>query len=164
MGKAAETFEDLHIYQRSRELVNAVYTATRDDGFKRDFGLADQIRRAAVSILSNIAEGFERGSKTEFIQFLYIAKASCGEVRAQLQIAQDQNYLQHNEYQRLYDLCKQISGMISNFIAHLQKTGYQGEKFNRPKRLSQLKDKQQMDKFFASHGVKLPDYTQQEVQ
>jgi len=100
--------------------------------------------------------------KTEFIQFLYIAKGSGGEVRAQLQIAQDQNYLRHNEYQRLYDLCKQISGMISNFIAHLQKTDYQGEKINRPKRLNQQKDKQRMDKFFASHGIKLPDYGQQD--
>jgi four helix bundle protein len=164
MGKAAESFEDLHIYQRARELANAIYTITKGNDFARDFGLVDQIRRAAVSILSNIAEGFERGSKTEFIQFLYIAKGSCGEVRAQLQIAQDQNYLRHNEYQRLYDLCKQISGMISNFIAHLQKTDYQGEKINRPKRLTQQKDKQRMDKFFASHGIKLPDYSQQEVQ
>jgi len=164
VGEAAESFEELHIYQRSRELVNSVYSATRDSAFGRDYGLADQIRRALVSIMSNIAEGFERGGKTEFIQFLYIAKGSCGEVRAQLQIAQDQNYLKHNEYQRLYDLCKQISGMISNFIAHLQKTDYQGEKFSRPKRLSQQKDKQRMDKFFASHGIKLPNYDQQESQ
>ena len=164
MGKAAESFEDLHIYQRARELANAIYTMTKESSFGRDFGLVDQIRRAAISILSNIAEGFERGSKTEFIQFLYIAKGSCGEVRAQLQIAQDQNYLKHNEYQRLYDLCKQISGMISNFIAHLQKTDYQGEKIGRPKRLSQQKDKQRLDNFFASHGVKLPNYDQQENQ
>jgi four helix bundle protein len=164
MGKAAESFEDLHIYQRARELASAVYKITRGNDFERDFGLVDQIRRAAVSILSNIAEGFERGSKTEFIQFLYIAKGSCGEVRAQLQIAQDQSYLQHDEYQRLYDLCKQINGMISNFIAHLQKTDYQGEKVSRPKRLALQKDKQRMDKFFASHGIKLPDYNQQEAQ
>ena len=164
MGKAAESFEDLHIYQRARELANAIYTITKGNDFARDFGLIGQIRRAAVSILSNIAEGFERGSKTEFIQFLYIAKGSCGEVRAQLAIAQDQNYLRQNEYQRLYDLCKQISGMISNFITHLQKTDYQGEKISRPKRLTQQKDKQRMDKIFATHGVKLPDYNQQEVQ
>jgi four helix bundle protein len=164
MGKAAETFEDLHIYQRARELANAIYTITKDSNFARDFGLVDQIRRAAVSVLSNIAEGFERGSKTEFIQFLYIAKGSCGEVRAQLQISQDQRYLRDNEYQRLYDLCKRISGMISNFIAHLQKTDYQGEKVSRPKRLLQQQDKQRMDKFFASHGIKLPDYSRQEVQ
>ncbi|MDD5328156.1 MAG: four helix bundle protein [Phycisphaerae bacterium] len=161
MGKAAESFEDLYIYQRARELANAVYKITKKNGFSRDFGLVDQIRRAAVSVLSNIAEGFERGSKTEFIQFLYIAKGSCGEVRAQLQIAQDQSYLQQDEYQGLYDLCKQINGMISNFIAHLQKTDYQGEKVNRPKRLALQKDKQRMDKFFASHGIKLPDYDQQ---
>jgi four helix bundle protein len=67
VGRVAESFEDLHIYQRSRELVNAIYEATRDGGFKRDFALVDQIRRAAVSILSNTAEGFERGSKAEFI-------------------------------------------------------------------------------------------------
>jgi len=144
MGNAAESFEDLHIYQRARELANAIYKITKSDSFSRDFGLVDQIRRAAVSILSNIAEGFERGSKTEFIQ--------------------DQSYLKHDEYQRLYEICKQINGMISNFIAHLQKTDYQGEKINRPKRLALQKDKQRMDKFFASHGIRLPDYNQQEVQ
>jgi four helix bundle protein len=164
MGKAAESFENLHTYQRARELANAIYAITKGSDFARDFGLVDQIRRASVSVLSNIAEGFERGSKTEFIQFLYIAKGSCGEVRAQLQIAQDQNYVHRNECQQLYDLCKQISGMISNFIAHLQKTDYPGEKISRPKRLTQQKDKQRMDKFFASHGIKLPDYDKQEEQ
>jgi len=67
MGKAAETFEDLHIYQRARELAKAIYAITKDNDFARDFGLVDQIRRAAVSILSNIAEGFERGSNTNCI-------------------------------------------------------------------------------------------------
>ena len=162
MGKAAESFEELHIYQRGRELVNAVYAATRDGEFGRDRGLVDQIRRAAVSIMSNIAEGFERGGKAEFIQFLYIAKASCGEVRAQLQIARDQKYLEQAEYQKLYELCRKISGMISNFIAHLQKSNYQGEKINRAKRLSQQSDRERLDKFFASHGIKLPNYDQDE--
>lgn len=83
-GKAAQYFEDLHIYQRARELVNAIYTVTRDSDFRRDSSLVDQIRRVSVSIMSNIAEGFERGGKAEFIQFLYIAKGSCGEVRGQL--------------------------------------------------------------------------------
>ena len=162
MAKAAESFEELHIYQRSRELVNAIYKATRNDKFKRDFGLVDQIRRAGVSIMSNIAEGFERGSKTEFIQFLYIAKASCGEVRAQLRIACDQQYIGDSDYSQLHTLCRQISGMISNFVGYLQKSDYQGEKASRPKRLSHLKGKERMDKFFASHGVKLPDYDKQE--
>lgn len=135
-GKAAESFEELHIYQRARELTNAVYGLTRESAFDRDFGLVDQMRRAAVSIMSNIAEGFERGGTAEFIQFLYIAKGSCGEVRAQLQIAVDQQYASAGEHARLNDLCRRISGMISNFIAHLQGSTYRGEKFTRPKRVA----------------------------
>lgn len=133
-GQAAEAFEDLHIYQRARELTNAVYQLTRQGTFAKDRALSDQIRRASVSIMSNIAEGFERGTKTEFIQFLYIAKGSCGEVRAQLRIARDQDYIPESEYDRLHDLARRISGMVSNFIAHLQQSNYQGEKAARPKR------------------------------
>jgi four helix bundle protein len=131
---AAQTFEDLHVYQRARELTNAIYALTRQPPFRLDRGLVDQIRRASVSIMSNVAEGFERGSKTEFIQFLFIAKGSCGEVRAQLQVAHDQNYVVAADYDRLHALARRVSGMLSNLIAHLQKTGYQGEKFSRPKR------------------------------
>jgi four helix bundle protein len=131
---AAQTFEELHIYQRATELTNEIYSLTRNAQFAKDYSLVDQIRRASVSIMSNIAEGFERGSKPEFIQFLFIAKGSCGEVRAQLQIAHDQGYLPNPDYDRLRDLAKLTGGMISNFIAHLQKTEYQGEKFSRPKR------------------------------
>jgi len=133
-GKAAESFEELHVYQRARELTNFIYAGTRQSDFTRDLGLTDQIRRASVSIMSNIAEGFERGTSTEFIQFLFIAKGSCGEVRAQLQIAQDQNYISRQEYEKLHDLARRISGMLSNFIAHLQSSAYQGEKFTRPAR------------------------------
>jgi len=132
-GKVAETFEDLHTYQRARELANAVYAVTKVGAFARDRGLVDQIRRAAVSIMSNIAEGFERGSKTEFIQFLYIAKGSCGEVRAQLQIAFDQQYVSADTHASLTSQARQISGMIANFIAHLQGSEYQGAKFTAPR-------------------------------
>jgi len=135
VGKAVESFEELHIYQRARELAKAIYTITKNGDFTRDFGLVGQIRKAVVSILSNIAEGYERGGKAEFVQFLYIAKGSCGEVRAQLTIALDQKYINASEHKQLYNLSEQISGMISNFIAYLQKTDYQGEKTNRPKRL-----------------------------
>ena len=137
MGKAAQSFEDLHIYQQSSELVNSIYAATRNGAFARDFGLANQVRRAGVSIISNIAEGFERGSKTEFIQFLYIAKGSCGEVRAQLQVARDQQYIPKLEYERLGNQCRQISAMISNFIGHLQHSDYQGGKANRTRRIAE---------------------------
>jgi four helix bundle protein len=134
-GAAAESFEDLHVYQRARELTNAIYEVTREGSFAHDRSLVDQIRRAAASIMSNIAEGFERGSKTELIQFLFIAKGSCGEVRAQLQIAADQQYMSPPSYQRLHALSRMTSGMLSNFIAHLQKSDYQGEKIARPQRL-----------------------------
>ncbi len=133
-GKAAECFEELHIYQRARELTNAVYSLTRSEAFSRDGGLVDQIRRAAVSIMSNIAEGFERGATAEFIQFLYVAKGSCGEVRAQLQIATDQQYVGAADHERLCGLCRRLSGMVSNFVAHLQGADYRGEKFSRPQR------------------------------
>ncbi len=133
-GKAAESFEELHVYQRARELTNAAYALTRGPLFSRVRGLADQIRRASVSIMSNIAEGFERGATAEFVQYLYVAKGSSGEVRAQLQIAPDQGHLQAVEHERLHDSCRRTSGMISNFIAHLQTSDYSGEKRARPKR------------------------------
>jgi four helix bundle protein len=118
----------------------------------------DQIRRAAVSVMSNIAEGFERGSTTELVQFLYIAKGSCGEVRAQLMIASDQGYIGPGEYARLRDLARRVSGMLSNFVAYLQKSGYRGEKYARPGRLA--KEDTWFEDLCARHGVKLPDFGQ----
>ena len=79
-------FEDLEVWKEARRLTKEVYAATHDAGFSKDFGLRDQIQRATVSIMYNIAGGFERGGNQEFIQFLYIAKASCGEVRSQLYV------------------------------------------------------------------------------
>ncbi len=160
---AARRFEELHIYQRARELAKEIYKITKSEGFARDFGLIDQIRRASVSVLSNIAEGFDRGGKQEFIQFLYIAKGSCGEVRAQLHIAEDQNYIGADESRRLCESCKLVSGMISNFIGYIQTSDYQGEKIDRPKRLYQTKDKKRLDKIFSQHGVTLPNCDEPEV-
>lgn len=128
----ASSFEDLKVWQKARELANLIYAATRQDSFTRDFGLVDQIRRAAVSVVSNIAEGFERGSYTEFIQFLYIAKGSCGEVRAQLYLAQDQKYLPESTFQQCYALAVEVSRMISGLIDHLKNSQQRGDKFRRP--------------------------------
>lgn len=133
-GKAASAFEELHVYERARELTNLVYRLTCQGPFARDRGLVDQIRRASVSIMSNIAEGFERGTTVEFVQFLYIAKGSAGEVRAQLQIARDQEYLSPDDYENLRSLSMQVSGMLSNFISQVQNSSYQGAKFSGPKR------------------------------
>jgi len=93
MSKRIERFEDFIAWQKARKLTAAIYKVTNEGAFARDFGLKDQIRGAAVSSMSNIAEGFERGRTAEFHQFLSIAKASCAEVRAQLYVALDVGYL-----------------------------------------------------------------------
>jgi hypothetical protein len=86
----------------------------------------------------------------------YVAEGSCGEVRAQLAIASDQGHLNASDYDRLHDLARRVSGMLSNFIAHLQSSDYQGEKFSRPKRLATTDTR--IDRLLATHGVKLPNY------
>ena len=117
-----ETFEDIQVWQKWRELTNKIYTATRAEEFSKDWWLRDQIRRASISIVSNIAEWFERNTDKEFKQFLFIAKWSCGEVRSQLYIAYDQWYLQEKDFKQIVDLCIEISKMISKFITYLNKT------------------------------------------
>jgi len=124
-----ERFEDIEAWQQARILVNDVYAATNGRAFSRDYGLRNQIRRAAVSIPSNIAEGFERGGNKEFIQFLYIAKGSCGEVRAQLYIAKDQDYITQEQFQTLTHQTLRISKMLAGFIAYLQRSTYKGAKY-----------------------------------
>lgn len=128
----AASFEELRVWQKARELANVIYAATRQGGFARDYGLADQIRRAAVSVLSNIAEGFERGSYTEFIQFLYIAKGSCGEVRAQLYLARDQEYLTEALFRQCHTLAVEVSRLLSGLADHLKNSRQRGDKFRRP--------------------------------
>ena len=86
------SFEDLPVWNSAKELAILIYGASRKGGLSKDFGLRDQIRRAAVSVAANIAEGFERGTKNELIQFLYLARGSCGELRSHLFIAKDIGY------------------------------------------------------------------------
>ncbi|MCX6825066.1 MAG: four helix bundle protein [candidate division SR1 bacterium] len=117
-----ETFEDIQAWKKGRELTNRIYEITRSDNFNKDRGLRDQIRRASVSIVSNIAEGFERNTDKEFKQFLFIAKGSCGEVRSQLYIAYDQGYIQEKDFTEISALCVEISKMISKFITYLHQT------------------------------------------
>jgi len=100
-----ERFEDIKAWQEARALTKQIYLLTNSGDIARDFGLRDQLRRSAVSILSNIAEGFERGGDKEFIQFLYIAKGSCGEMRAQLCVAHDVGYLPEQDWQQLNEQC-----------------------------------------------------------
>jgi four helix bundle protein len=101
MVKKIERFEDFIAWQKARKLIGQIYKLTSRGEFARDFGLKDQIRRAAVSIMSNIAEGFERGRASEFHQFLSIAKASCAELRSQLYVALDAEYIGADEFHKL---------------------------------------------------------------
>ena len=124
-----ESFEDLVAWQKARELIKKIYSITKNEKFSKDWALVNQIRRAAVSVMSNISEGFERGSNTEFLQFLYIAKASCGEVRCQLVVAFDQGYINGNEFREMRDLARKVSGIIGNFINYLRTSKMKGSKF-----------------------------------
>jgi len=122
-------FEDLESWKKARQLTNKVYEATAAGNFTRDFGLKDQIRRASISILSNIAEGFERGGDKEFLQFLAVAKGSCGEVRAQLYIAVDQGYLSQDMFERLFNSANEIGRLISGLMKYLNESELRGSKY-----------------------------------
>ena len=124
-----QTFEEIEAWQKARELTSRVYEASDKGAFARDFGLRDQMRRACVSILSNVAEGFERSGTGEFVQFLSAAKGSAGEVRAQLYVAVDRNYIDADEFKQLSALAIQVSRMISGLMAYLKQSGIRGTKY-----------------------------------
>ena len=124
-----ERFEDIEAWQDARLVVKGIYEVTSEGKFARDFGLRDQIRRAAISTMSNIAEGFERGSDKDFIRFLYMAKASAGEVRSQLYVATDLGYLEQQRAGEIIDLVQAVSRRISGFIRYL-KSSDRGERKN----------------------------------
>jgi len=112
-------FEDSDAWQVARELTRKIYALTDTDRFRRDFGLVDQIRRAAVSVMTNIAEGFERGSDREFVKFLYIARGSAGEVRSLLYVALDRGYVDGDEFRDAYNLSIRSSQIIWGLIQYL---------------------------------------------
>lgn len=109
-------FEDIEAWKLGRELTRAVYRVSKNGEFGRDFGLRDQIRCAAVSVTSNIAEGFERGGNREFVQALAVAKGSAGEVRSQLYVALDEGYIREAEFTELRGQCPRLSRVIAGFI------------------------------------------------
>ena len=116
---AFKTFEEINAWQNARVLVTDVYAMTGSGDFSKDYGLRDQIQRAAVSICSNIAEGFERRGNKEFINFLWIAKGSAAEVCSQLHNAKDLGYITSERFKIMYDSAKQIGGMLFNLITVL---------------------------------------------
>jgi four helix bundle protein len=131
-------FEDILSWQKARDLTRGMYATTRKDEFSKDFALKDQIRRAAISITSNIAEGFERDGSREFVQFLSHAKGSCGEVRSQLYLALDAGYLNEEEWKTLHQSCLEISRLLDSFSNYLRDTGIKGSKFKKTSTSSQL--------------------------
>lgn len=124
-------FEDIESWKRARTLAKQIYEVSATGKFMRDFGLKDQIRRASISILSNIAEGFERGGDNEFLQFLAIAKGSCGEARAQLYIALDQAYISPDQFEGLAKSTTEVSQLISGFMRYLRDSSLRGNKYRR---------------------------------
>ena len=134
-------FEDIEAWKKGRELRKAVYHQSKCGEFARDFALKDQIRRAAISVTSNIAEGFERGGNREFLQFLSTAKGSCGEVRDQLYVALDEAYITESEFKVLQESCFEVGRLIAGFMNYLAKTEIRGQKFKVPAQRENLKPK-----------------------
>jgi four helix bundle protein len=124
-----QTVEDIDAWNMARELVRNVYKLTGESPFNKDFGLRDQIRKASVSIVSNIAEGFERDGRGEFIQFLAWAKGSAGEVKSQLAIALDLGYITRDSYENGARLATRIGQMIAGLISYLRQSSIAGLKY-----------------------------------
>ncbi len=124
-----QRFEDLEAWKIAREVAKEVYRVSQNERFAKDFGLKDQIRRSSVSILSNIAEGFERDGDKEFLQFLSIAKGSAGEARSQLYVALDQNYISEPDFELIYGKLTEASRVISGLSKYLRQSELKGRKF-----------------------------------
>lgn len=113
-------FEDLEVWKLSIEVTKEIYSITGNKSFAKDFGLKDQIRRATVSISSNIAEGFEKNNNNEFIRYLKISKGSAGEVRSQLYIARMLNYISEEEFGKINESVHMLSNQIGKFMSYLE--------------------------------------------
>jgi four helix bundle protein len=122
-------FEEIEAWKKARVLSAEIYRVSAIGEFARDFGLKDQIRRAAVSIMSNIAEGFERDGSKEFLQYLSTAKASAGEVRSQLYVALDARHIPQAEFDRLFGQAEEVSRMIKGFMDYLSDCNIKGSKY-----------------------------------
>ena len=128
----AQKFEDLTIFQNARDLCKEVYAITKDGEFHKDTRFVQQIHASAGSVMDNIAEGYERDGNKEFINFLYIAKGSCGEVRSQIVRASDVGFIDKDTATRLYNMCLNLSKSISKFIQSIKDSGISGLKNLKP--------------------------------
>lgn len=126
-----QKFEDIAIFKMATDLCKKVYAITRDGEFKSDYRFVQQIRASAGSVMDNIAEGYERDGNKEFINFLYISKGSCGEVRSQIIRAHEVGYIPDETYNDMYSLCIKISIGINNFIKVLKSSDVTGQKYKK---------------------------------
>lgn len=147
-----QRFEDLRVWQAGRDLVKGVYRATRTQGLKHDRGLVDQMTRAAVSITSNIAEGHERGSRVQNVEFCFYAKGSAGELRSQLINAHDVELLDEAAFDWLHAKCEEVSSLLAGYIKHLTETmkEIRGMKYTRDidRKWGSIED------WLADHGIR----------
>ena len=151
-----QKFEDLVAWQKARELTKETYKAFKS---LNDYGFKDQIQRAAVSVMSNIAEGFERGTRAELINYLFIAKGSCGEVRSQLYIALDSGYVDVEKFKRLNRLSEDCSVLMYRFIKSVKQSGVAGHQFKKEKSKVQ-QEREEFDeylKWFIEEKKKNPN-------
>lgn len=124
-----QKFEDLQVWQLARELSQKIYPFTFLDPIAKDFRFKDQIRGSCGSIMDNIAEGFERGSKREFIHSLTIAKGEVGELKSQLYRGRDNEYFASSLFDELYELADRLTKMLTSFITYLNQSNISGQKF-----------------------------------
>ena len=122
-------FEEIESWKRARKLTNRIYQLSNRGGFARDFTLKDQVRRACISIMSNIAEGYDRSGTKEFVQFLATAKGSAAEVRCQLYIALDQEYIDEADFVELGREALETQLLIGGLMNYLRRSGYKGNKY-----------------------------------
>ncbi|MFB6214303.1 MAG: four helix bundle protein [Candidatus Bipolaricaulia bacterium] len=120
-----KNFEDIDAWKQARNLTNKIYDLTSDGDFSRDYGLRDQIQRSSVSIMANIAEGFDSSSNQSFLNFLGYALRSASEVQSHLYVALDQDYISQEDFDILYDELEEVKNLISGFRRYLKKSDRQ---------------------------------------
>jgi len=122
-------FEEIEAWQKGRQLKQELYRQSKTGEFAKDFALRDQVRRAAMSVTANIAEGFERDGNREFVQFLSSSKGSCGELQDHLYTALDEKYITKEDFNRLYGQAAEVAALIAGFMKYLKQTELRGNKF-----------------------------------
>ena len=142
-----KTFEDMPVWQAAMDLADAVYDVTESEAFRGRYSLTDQMERSALSISSNIAEGYERGTRNELIAFLYIARGSCRELRSQLAFCLRRKLASPEKHAQLRELCLSVSRQLAAFAAYLRDTDWKGQRDFGPREKKAKTAEQSREKF-----------------